>query len=121
GVSLLCLSCHDGTVAVDSFGGATGTTFVPTTANLGDILSNDHPISVTYDDVADTELHAATTTITIGDGGAVSGTIDSLLLAAGEVQCSSCHDVHNTNAVTGTQLLLKSNAGSALCLTCHNK
>ncbi|MDH5630876.1 MAG: cytochrome c3 family protein [Gammaproteobacteria bacterium] len=126
GASLLCLSCHDGTVAVDSFGGNTP---VPTNidainanANLGVDLSNDHPISVTYDDVNDTELHpAATTDVTIGDGVGTTGSIANLLLAAGEVQCSSCHDVHNTNAVTGTKLLVKSNAGSALCLTCHNK
>ncbi|MFQ6108814.1 MAG: cytochrome C, partial [Candidatus Aminicenantales bacterium] len=27
-ISKLCLSCHDGTVAIDSFGGATGSNFI---------------------------------------------------------------------------------------------
>ena len=42
GVSLLCLSCHDGTVAKDSFGGASGTDFMTGAPNLGTDLSNDH-------------------------------------------------------------------------------
>ena len=49
GSSKLCLSCHDGTVAVDNFGGTTtGTTFVTGDALLDTNLGNDHPISFTY-------------------------------------------------------------------------
>ncbi len=32
------------------------------------------------------------------------------------VECASCHDPHNTSAM----FLRMSNAGSRLCLTCHN-
>ena len=33
------------------------------------------------------------------------------------LECASCHDVHNSYNQAG--LLVKSNADSALCLTCH--
>jgi len=124
GVSKLCLSCHDGTVAIDSFGGRTGTSFAPAADNFGTDLSNDHPISIVYDAALvtlDGGLKAITSAANIGDAGAKTGTISSNLLNATKVECSSCHDVHNTNAVTGSPLLKITSAGSALCLTCHNK
>lgn len=138
GVSLLCLSCHDGTVAVDSFGGATGTTTMDQlnpAAVLGTDLSNDHPISITFNATtaaADGALHDPTTTsVTIGTGGdkTKTGTITDVMLSNGTVQCSSCHDVHNNFVASpsaapgdpGYPLLRVSKAGSALCLTCHNK
>lgn len=130
GVSRLCLSCHDGTVAVDSFGGSTGTTFISGGKNLGTDLSDDHPISITFDTALatlDGGLHdPAATTVTIGAGGSKTrtGTIAEVMLSAGTVQCSSCHDVHNTFTVPGSvgkPLLKVSKQGSALCLTCHNK
>lgn len=46
GVSKLCLSCHDGTVALDSFGGATGSNFISGSALVGTDLSDDHPVSI---------------------------------------------------------------------------
>lgn len=120
GASKLCLSCHDGTVAVDSFGGSTGSTFISGGDNLGNDLTNDHPISFTYDvalTTADGGLWDPTTTLSGMPGG---GTIQGDLLLGDQVQCSSCHDVHNGTA--GTNALLRiSNASSALCLTCHNK
>lgn len=130
GVSQLCLSCHDGTVAIDSFGGASGTTFMGGNALLGTDLSNDHPISVTYNGTTaatDGGLHDPTTTnVTIGAGGdhTRTGLIDVVMLSNGTVQCSSCHDVHNTFTVPGAvgePLLKVSKGASALCLTCHDK
>lgn len=130
GVSRLCLSCHDGTVGIDSFGGAVGTVFLTGPENLGTNLSDDHPISITYTPLtaaSDGGLHDPTTTnVTIGAGGdkTRTGTIDAVMLSNGTVQCSSCHDVHNTFTVPGAvgQPLLKvSKGGSALCLTCHDK
>jgi predicted CXXCH cytochrome family protein len=49
------------------------------------------------------------------------GTIDADMLFSNRMECSSCHDVHNTRAVPETKLLVKDSAGSELCLTCHNK
>lgn len=115
GVSLLCLSCHDGTVALDSFGGATGTEFIGGRRNLGTDLSNDHPISITYDNVLDPGLAAPDTS-----SGVVNGsTIAADMLYSGKVECASCHDVHNAFNLPG--LLKKTNAASGLCLTCHLK
>jgi hypothetical protein len=132
GASKLCLSCHDGTVAIDSFGGATGGNFMngnPAVGSGGN-LSDDHPISFTFDTaLANTDggLHdPSTTNVTIGAGGSnpKTGTIDTTMLIGGQVQCVSCHDVHNTNTVDGIggePLLKVTKAGSALCLTCHDK
>ena len=115
GVSLLCLSCHDGTVAVDSFGGNTGTTFITSgdAAYVGTDLSNDHPISITY--AGDGDLAAPGAASGIPGG----GTIDEDMLFAGNVECASCHAVHN--AFNNLSLLKKDNAASGLCLTCHTK
>jgi len=115
GVSLMCLSCHDGTVALDSFGTAPGTTTSVTGIfNKGTDLSNDHPISMTYD-VADLGLNP----VSDPSGTPAGGSIDTDMLFAGEVQCASCHDPHDDAGLAN--FLVKSNAASDLCLTCHNK
>ncbi len=133
--SKLCLSCHDGTVAVNSFGGVTGTVAIAAASNLGTSLTNDHPISVVYDAAlvtADGALFPITNAANVGTGGTKSrtGTISSNLLFNTKVECASCHDVHNTFTVpvatsgTGTvsnKLVKISMVGSALCITCHDK
>ena len=133
GISKLCLSCHDGSVALDSFGGVSGaifmTDFNPDAAVGADVsgsLANDHPISFVYNQQLATDdgaLHDPTTkTVTIGSGTKTkSGTIDTVMLSGGKVQCSTCHDVHNTFTVPNSPLLRVSLTGSSLCLTCHDK
>jgi predicted CXXCH cytochrome family protein len=127
-VSKLCLSCHDGTVAVDSFGGATGNKLATGVANLGTDLSNDHPIGFAYNAAlvtADPGLRAVSTAATIGTGN--TGTIETKMLfgasGAATVECASCHDVHNSTSGTAVEskLLRQTTAGSALCMTCHIK
>jgi predicted CXXCH cytochrome family protein len=125
-VSKLCLSCHDGALAVNSFGGATGSTYLTGSVNLGTNLSNDHPIGFTYDAAlvtSDGALNAVTDSLTIGTGGTKTraGTISSNMLYAGKVECASCHDVHNTFTVSSGYLLKVSMTASALCTTCHAK
>jgi len=121
--SKACLSCHDGTVALGSFGGSTGTTFISGGDKLGTDLSNDHPVSFTYD----AALATADGTLnnpTVKTVGALGGkTIDAAMLIGHKVECGSCHDVHadEGNSATAGHLLLVNNASSALCLTCHNK
>ena len=120
GVSQLCLSCHDGTVAVDSFGGAVGTVNIAAinvNADLGTDLSDTHPVGFTYDAAlatTDGALFDPTTQAT-----ALGGTIQTDLLVNDQMECSSCHDVHNQYGFGN--LLKISNGGSALCLTCHDK
>jgi len=133
GTSKLCLSCHDGATALDSFGGNVGTTVMSGSSAIGGdaaSLTNDHPISITYDTaLATTDLglyDPAATSVTIGLGGDKprTGTIAAVMLSGSKVQCTSCHDVHNGAVGPGTnyQPFLKvSKAGSAICLTCHNK
>jgi predicted CXXCH cytochrome family protein len=123
--SKLCLSCHDGTVAVNSFGGATGTTFISAANLLGTALGNDHPIGVAHDVVKDPGLNAVATAVTIGSTTGTLpktkvGTIASNMLFNGNVECASCHDVHNTYT-NGASLVKVSMAASALCTTCHIK
>jgi hypothetical protein len=56
GLSLLCLGCHDGTVALENFGSTTtGTLLIQNAYPLvrigdGTTLADNHPISVDYDD-----------------------------------------------------------------------
>jgi len=132
GVSKLCLSCHDGTIAIDSFGrnpdnslNTSGTVFVGAlnaNANIGEgsgttgDLSNDHPVAFTFPtQVLDPEIAAFTP-------GVVNGTTDPLPLfgtGGDQMECATCHDVHATG--TFGPLLRVDNDGSDLCLNCHLK
>ncbi|MDH3980706.1 MAG: hypothetical protein OEU91_09380 [Gammaproteobacteria bacterium] len=142
GVAKLCLGCHDGTIAIDTFdkyagdpvnnnittiyGGGVSAFVVPgftDGANLD--LRGTHPLSITYDPVADspTGANLNPTSTVMGASGTIADVLDN-----GKVQCSSCHDVHNQESVGGTHLLRvaqKDMGGgeqpSGLCLTCHNK
>jgi len=116
GVSLLCLSCHDGTVALDSYGGATGSDTLTTAsaAFVGKDLSDDHPVSFAYNSTlvtADGELETAATVEA------------SLPLFSGSLECATCHDVHNseTGVVDNGKFLRVSTADSELCRKCHKK
>lgn len=118
GASKLCLSCHDGTVAVDNFGGETGgTNFVDAAFQVGTALGDDHPISFTYNTAlatADGDLADPSTALST-----LGGTIAADMLINDVMHCSSCHDVHNQYGEA--HLLKLDNGGSALCLTCHTK
>lgn len=118
GTSLACLTCHDGTLALDAMiNPPTG--FVPDNnpigavdANLGTNLSNDHPISIGYSLAADADFNdPATVTNTLP---LFPGTQDGNY----QVECASCHDVHDNSI---TPFLRIANTNSAICLTCHVK
>lgn len=117
GASKACLSCHDGTVALDTFGGRTGTTFIAGRTLLGVDLSNDHPVSFVYDSALAASADGLRDPTTSPSG--LGGTIRDDLLFDGKMECASCHDVHNGRSQAS--LLVKGNSGSALCLTCHAK
>jgi predicted CXXCH cytochrome family protein len=128
GNSKLCLSCHDGTVAIDSFGGTpTTSTMISSANNIGADLKNDHPIGFTYDATLvskNPSLRDPSTAVTIGTGTTSKvGTIASAMLFSGKMECSSCHDVHNTFTVgaNGTGMVKMDSKGSSLCVACHNK
>ena len=128
GGSKLCLSCHDGTVAVNSFGGTTGSTMISSAYNIGTNLKSSHPVGFTYDSAlatANGSLHdPSAKSVTIGTTGqSKTGTIAQVLLFGGKMECDSCHDVHNTFTVgaKGSGLVKVDPAGSKICLACHNK
>ena len=129
GVSKMCLSCHDGTVSLDSYGDLSinlGSTKISGVFNLGTDLSNDHPVSFVYDTTlvnADKALNDPSTAVTIGDPNGVTKDIiiGGLLDSNNKLQCSTCHDVHNKFAILNMKLLRVTLNGSALCLTCHAK
>jgi len=109
--SILCLSCHDGSIALDSFGGNGGGETIQGPGNVGLNLKDDHPVGVVYP----TEGRYVDKTAVVAAG---------LKLYAGEngdqVECASCHDVHNAES-EGNQMLLRLPGDmSTLCLTCHD-
>ena len=120
--SKLCLSCHDGTVAIENFGNTTtGTNYIPASSRIGGVtgsdMTKDHPISFQYTDAlaaADGGLWAPSTT-----NSGLGGTIAQNMLYNNKMECASCHDVHNKYNIS--HLLRISNTNSQLCLTCHNK
>ncbi len=122
-VSNLCLSCHDGTIAINALnnpsnanpngiptmGGTNADGTIPNgAARLGTDLTDDHPINFLYDSA----LFAIDNSL--NDPATLSGVV----LFNGTVQCASCHDPHNSVNPT---FLRVNNTGSALCLRCHNK
>jgi len=123
GASKLCLSCHDGTLAIGSLmnldaqrpasvamqGGVT--TMPPGRTLLGTDLRNDHPISMIPNPALDPEIQLPP----VGDAvrlreGSTPGVKDT-------VQCTSCHDPH----LLTFKFLVKDNTRGAVCLTCHPK
>lgn len=123
GTSKLCLSCHDGSINLDAYSGQSGSTLISGTAKVTvsgttDDLSRMHPIGFRYRNAlvaADGELHDPPTV----NGSAVVLEDYTNADTGGLVTCSSCHDVHNS--VNADPLLVMDNAGSAMCLVCHDK
>ncbi|MEO5377072.1 MAG: hypothetical protein H7832_04710 [Magnetococcus sp. DMHC-6] len=164
GTSKLCLSCHDGTLAVGSvnvLGGKTSQTIDMTgtavggvmasgsgtstgfTRNLGVDLSNDHPISFTFDAnlaTLDGELrsppYTSGSTLILANQTVGMGTKPQIPLSENKVECASCHDPHiwdsaETVSIKFLRLSRWQNAtpvGSTfsptndiICLACHDK
>lgn len=123
GVSLACLSCHDGSLAfnaltnVGNFADAVNVGTMPAgDRNFGLVLSNQHPISITYDNDGTGFSDTAFADATLGKVGALPlYGVDS-----DQVECGSCHDPHLDEAVDASLLRIP-NISSNLCLTCHVK
>ncbi len=116
GPTKLCLSCHDGTIALDSFGGMSGSSFIGGAANLTTDLSDDHPVSVqwihqtveTSPFCANCHFGSPRKLVFFRPGGSGSPIW---------IECATCHDVHNSENLPS--LLRRTMSGSELCLTCH--
>jgi len=142
GVSLACLSCHDGTVGVNEYGGTVqggSVITITNSARIGTDLTHTHPISFTYDSALvglDKWLYQPDSSqVLVPDStpwvAPNNSTISGFLLAANHrMECSSCHDVHNQEGTpfdisTNPKLVkimgTKDSKGSLLCRSCHNK
>ncbi len=112
-VSKLCLSCHDGTVAMDSFGGKTGGMFMSGPAVVGEglDLSDDHPVGIYWDH--QTVSGCGSCHYAHGDPYSYK-----VRFYNRRVECASCHDPHN-NGAEDSGMLRVGMAGSELCLECH--
>lgn len=112
GSSKLCLSCHDGTVALTetiSSGFSGGTYIAPGAGNLGTDLSDDHPISFVYSDALSAEDVQIRPPSTLAE--------KLKLDRSGELQCTTCHDAHDNQF---GHFLAMSNRRSAMCASCHD-
>jgi predicted CXXCH cytochrome family protein len=115
GPSKMCLSCHDGVTAVDSYGGTAGTVVLTGSAALGTDLSDDHPIGIEYpNDPA--EYHDPATYSPGINGGTGVQLVE--INSVQRVECTSCHHVHNNGLGNFLRVPIQE---SYLCLQCHIK
>ncbi|MHC5026744.1 MAG: cytochrome c3 family protein [Planctomycetota bacterium] len=117
GSSKMCLSCHDGSIALGSvlsrdqvimMAGGISTLAPGSPSNLGTDLSDDHPVSFSFDSgLAGRDPHLVNP---------FSLPQEIKLDGDGEMQCTSCHDAHDD---TFGDFLVMDNIDSALCTSCH--
>lgn len=125
GASMACFTCHDGTQAVGNVlnlpypgtaitytagGNMSATGFITGTPLLGKNLTQDHPISITYQDNLDLGLKGAATLVGVK--------LFPSNVTGSKVQCASCHNVHDATLLP---FLRVTAAGSAICTACHLK
>ncbi|MDH5716409.1 MAG: hypothetical protein OEZ22_02090 [Spirochaetia bacterium] len=126
GDATLCLSCHDGTIAVADYGGwrsdagGTGaesggvmgsTTFSSSSFLVVDFnMTNDHPVGFLYEGSVSGDLELREPT---------DASVMAVLNANGNVDCGGCHDVHNGSGYV--KFLNANPTGSGICLSCHLK
>jgi predicted CXXCH cytochrome family protein len=117
GSSKLCLSCHDGTVALGQLRNRAArvrfqhdVTHMPSGASrLGTDLSGDHPVSFVFDN----SVRAVKS-----DMNTPSALTGRVRLQNDRIECTTCHDPHDDRY---GKFLVTDNVASALCLVCHNK
>lgn len=114
--STLCLSCHDGTVAVGqtvSYGKVTMTGAM--TTSVGTKMESSHPFSL--------QLPLKDAAHLIPELTASQATRDStkaVHLVDGNIECNTCHNVHNQRIDKHSpNFLARDNTAGALCLSCH--
>ncbi|MBI5764447.1 MAG: hypothetical protein HZA51_13070 [Planctomycetes bacterium] len=116
GPSKMCLSCHDGSIAIGLVLNRPPTDpiamtqpFMPTgPSNLTNDLSDDHPIGFRYDRQLSNRDHQ------IRSPDLVDERIK--LGPRGQLECTACHDPHNNER---GNFLRITDRQSALCNTCH--
>jgi predicted CXXCH cytochrome family protein len=119
GSSSLCLSCHDGTVAVGQtqpYGTLTMMGSLNPADKFGSGLQGSHPFSLKLPMVDAPDLQVTlTSTHTTAD------TTNSVMLVNQNVECTSCHSPH-VQAVDklSQNFLVRDSSNGQMCLACHS-
>lgn len=115
GSSKLCLSCHDGTIALGELVSEAspvamsgGNLLPPGGTRIGTDLRDDHPISFSYVE----SLSRPRGELAAPHSWDPSITLDH----QGMMQCTTCHDAHDNQ---WDKFLVMSNMGAGLCRECH--
>jgi len=133
GSSRLCMSCHDGSIAIDTHGGSipqAGGAMLSGNKVVGSTTSttSDHPIGIHYlglQQAEPTKLRDPTLNWIAG-----TAPVQNSLEMGGYMTCATCHEVHNKRNViqnvagdgaTYNRLLRSKQQGSAICRSCHSK
>lgn len=116
GPSKMCLSCHDGAMAIGLVASRPSTepivttfrTIPPGPGDLTEDLSDDHPIGFRFDRaLANRDRQLKNPDLVT----------DRLPLGShGEVHCTTCHDAHDNSL---GDFLREPTVRSAICLSCH--
>ncbi len=117
GPSKMCLSCHDGSMALGMVLSAPATrpivmtarTIPPGNTDLTNNLSDDHPIGFRYDRALSNRDDQLRPPEVIS--------MELPLGAHGVVHCTTCHDPHNNEL---GNFLRMSDRMSIICITCHD-
>ena len=117
--SSLCLSCHDGTVAVGQ-SAAYGT--LPVTGSMNSVdafgtnLSGTHPFSLVLPMKDASNLVAS-----LVSQGKTADPTGAVKLINGNIECTSCHNPHvqGTDRIAQNFLVRDSSSGQ-MCLACHD-
>ncbi len=115
GASRLCLSCHDGTLALGSLRVPPRTgpvTLPPLTGrtSLGTDLSDDHPVSFVYDSALALKQGQLADPTTLPKSVRLDDTK--------QLQCTACHDPHDDRF---RKFLRTDDRSAGLCTTCHRQ
>jgi predicted CXXCH cytochrome family protein len=107
--SLICLSCHNGTVASSVVGTAHALLAGEREGfDVEGFAMRDHPIGIEYP--IRKEGYKPRSVVV---------SLRNIPLPDGRMECTSCHDPHNERGLE--KMLVMSNRRSALCLACHEK
>ena len=129
-VSSFCMSCHDGTTTMGAIKNSANLASLPNAGNaiastklaaLGD-LTNDHPVGFSYNNAylqdTTTEARLFAPAVVATKMGNAGGNPPFFGTAGDQMECASCHKVHDNRVAP---FLRYTNDKSALCLACHVK
>jgi predicted CXXCH cytochrome family protein len=117
--SSLCLSCHDGTVAVGqsaAYGPLPVTGQLKSADSFGNTLTGSHPFSLVTPLKDAPSLQAS-----LVAQGKTADPTGAVKLVNGSVECTSCHDPHVQNVDRIAQsFLVRDSSNAQMCLACHD-